>query len=214
MIHHYINLVCWREMLTIYNPKRDFVWVDSYILHLLVRRYRCNVAYKPGTSILGAVGKDNSNLNGWFFFTAVRAYNLPENIQVELPFLKQIFLPDNVKQALQSLPVGTRVGLGISAPKQNHLAVAMHLIRPDLEYHCLGASIDQYNKNLVKAQKKASVLSGTGFEWVWFLIQSPRRTSYKIILTICEAFKVRFINASRKRFIEFVSICKKNTNET
>jgi hypothetical protein len=123
-----------------------------------------------------------------------------------LPFSKTISTSGDVGKALKALPARTRVGLGISAPKQNYLAVAMHAIRPDLEYHCLGAAIAEYTPGKEEGSR-ATRLSGSGFEWLRFLTIAPRRTLGKIVKTVGEAFAIRFHPSSHNDFKRFAGIC-------
>lgn len=207
MIHHYINLVCWREMLATYDPERDVVWVDSVSLKLLVAFFRRNAAYKPGTSVVSSIEFVENSTKEWFFFTASHIESLPKDKQLPLPIFTEIKIPQNVMSILKALPSDTKVGLGISAPKQNYLAIAMHSIRSDLEYHCLGAALNIERKQFA-ASKNGHTVSGTGLEWIGFLIKYPTRTSAKIMKTLSEIFKIAFHKTSRALFLQFSEICK------
>lgn len=206
MINHYINLVCWRQMLVLYDSRRDLVWIDSVSLRQSIRRLRRNAEYRPATRVLTALGPGSSTGGNWFFFTAAPVENLPKDIQMPLPIFKTISVPDDIAAMLRSLPANTRVGIGISAPKQNYLAAAMHALRPDLEYHCFGAAIADF-ATPDTAKGRSHGLSGTGFEWMSFLVKSPSRTLRKIVTTLREAVQIRFHGPSREDFERFAAIC-------
>lgn len=204
MIHHYINLVCWRPMLELYNPDRDLVWIDSGSLRASVARVRPGTEYRPGSMIIPRIGPGTEAGGNWFFFTAVPIAHLSADIQMPLPFFDKVSVSDDIAAALKALPAGTRVGLGISAPKQNCLAAKMHALRPDLEYHCLGAAIAGHTRS---AQGNPPALSGSGFEWLKFLVGSPRRTCRKIVTTLREFLAIRLHRQSRDDFARFAEIC-------
>ena len=206
MIHHYINLVCWRAMIDIYDPHRDVVWVDSVSLRKLVRRWRTDAAYRPGTIVLSQIGPGTPNGGSWYFLTAAPLPNLPPEMQYILPYFTEITVSTELSHALAGLAPGTRVGIGISAPKQNYLAAALHSLRPDLEYHCLGAAVAGL-KGSYDSAPKGSHLSGSGLEWVRFLITSPTRTLRKILITAREIWSVLLQKRSRAAFKEFVTMC-------
>lgn len=206
MIHHYINLVCWRSMLDIYVPSRDVVWVDTVSMHKLVARFRSCVEYRPGTSALNRIGPGAPDGGKWFFLTAMPLEKLAPERQYKLPAFTEISVPDELTEVLRNLEPGTRVGIGISSPKQNRLAVALHALRPDLEYHCLGAALAGLN-TFQEGATRNSTLSGSGLEWLWFLLISPRRTWAKIIATLREGWAVQMHAPSIEAFEKFASIC-------
>lgn len=207
MIHHYINLVCWRSMLDIYNPGRDIVWVDTYSLFKLVERHRSDVVYRPGTKALGEIGAGLGDNNTWFFLTAKPLTSLLHHSQYVLPyFIDKVTVPEDLAEILMNLSPQTRVGLGISSPKQNYLAVSLHALRPDLEYHCFGAALSQSVIFRAKTGLQ-QVLAGSGLEWLRFLINDPLRTWVKIVSTFKEIWLLRFRKDSRNIFKEFSTIC-------
>ncbi|WP_339953571.1 hypothetical protein [Yoonia sp. 2307UL14-13] len=208
MIHHYINLVCWREMLDIYDSQRDVVWVDTFSLHKLVKIWHKNVQYRPGTSILERIGPESSqDAPHWFFLTAHQIDGIPLENQYCLPvFRDEIVLPASLAKCLEGLAPGVHVGIGISAPKQNYLATALHRLRPDLEYHCLGAAIQGYYTENGQNPRK-SILTGSGFEWIRFFWMYPARTWNKIECTLRELWLLQTQKKSRDAFRKFASIC-------
>jgi len=193
-------------MLEIYEPDRDLVWIDTVSLHSLVRRIRASADYRPATSVLKTIGPGAKESGPWFFLTAAPLPNLPSDLQFELPIITEISVFDDLARALDSLETGTRVGLGISAPKQNYLAIALHAYRPDLEYHCLGAAVARFETAGQEASGRRS-LSGSGFEWLAFLLTSPRRTWGKINVTLREGARALVHGPSRAAFKQFAAIC-------
>lgn len=191
-------------MLALYVAERDHVWIDSVSLRACVARLRPDAEYRPGTSILDRIGPGTAGSGNWFFFTAAPVAQLPAEIQMTLPFFESVTVPTDVAERLMALPAKTRVGLGISAPKQNYLAVEMHALRPDLEYHCLGAAVAGY---VARGDSVAPALSGSGFEWLKFLIVSPKRTWSKIVTTVRELLAIWLAPQSQSDFERFAKIC-------
>lgn len=193
-------------MLDLYDPERDVVWIDSVSMRRLVNSIRQDAQYKPGTSILQTIGPGTKDGGNWFFLTAGHVSGLPEEVQFELPMMEEIYVPDELVSVINSLSAGTSVAIGISAPKQNRLAAVLYEIRPDLEYHCLGAAVTAHAEKLDSPQSN-SRLSGSGIEWLRFLFTSPRRTWAKIETTLKELWLVRTHQPSRTAFVHFSSIC-------
>lgn len=193
-------------MLEMYEPDRDIVWIDSVSLRKLVASHRSDAQYRPGTSVLQQIGPHIQGQGPWFFLTAEHVPSLPQETQYELPFMKEIEVSGDLARIVKSLPAGTKVAIGISAPKQNWLAAALHALRPDLEYHCLGAAVSAY-KNGADESAAGSGLSGSGIEWLRFLATSPKRTWAKITATLKEIWLVRTQPHSRTEFKRFSAIC-------
>ncbi len=206
MIHHYVNLVCWRAVFRMYDPQRDRVWIDSASLRILVRWVKPEAAYRPGTTALKLFGLDSNSHGNWFFLTAKPLSNISAKHQFVLPFFADVHVPGDLASIINRLPAGTNIGIGISAPKQNYLAATLHLIRNDLEYHCLGAAISNLDRSN-KQKNLNSFFSGTGFEWILFLAKSPRRTMTKILSTLHELIAVMFNASLRAEFKVFSNIC-------
>lgn len=207
MIHHYINLVSWREMLTLYKSNRDIVLIDSISLLILTHRFRKDTIFQPGTSVLKLIRRDLENEGEWYFLTAKYLPALASHIQYELPMFEEVAISKDLTVQLQKLASQTKVAIGISSPKQNQLAALLYALRPDLEYHCLGAAIADLGMD---AQSQRSRLSGTGFEWLGFLFVSPRRTYLKLVTTLKEMFSVFVNKASKRAFKKFVFIIATN----
>ena len=200
----------------LFDPKRDVVWVDSVSMMKLVKLFGLNAEYRAGTSIIGKIGAHPSYSPEWYLFTARKLKNVPLSMQFELPFIdegKEQDIPEDVLLAVHSLAPGTCVGLGVSSPKQNIIAVALHTIRPDLEYHCLGAALFNLEIDAGKFGN-ATNLSGSGFEWLRFLFTTPRRTWAKIVIILMEVFQVVLIPSSQQKFKKFVVICEPSMRKT
>lgn len=210
MIHHYINLVCWRAMYEMYDPVRDRVWVDSVSMSILARLFRCDAAYRPGTSVLDRFGPRSGFPRPWFFFPARLLNGLSPKAQMALPFLAdghEHELPLEITHAIEGLNTGTRIGIGVSSPKQNRIAANLFYIRPDLEYHCLGAALFAMEESTPES-RGGLFRSGSGLEWVRFLIANPQRTIPKIWVTFSEVIRVLAVPSSRRRFRMFLEICE------
>ena len=207
MIHHYINLVCWRSMLDLYDPSRDIVWVDSQSLLRLTKKIGFATEYRPGHYILDRIGPGKGLNKNWFFLTAQHIPEIGNDNQSILPMLKEIKVSEELRQIIEKLETGTLVGIGISAPKQNFLAAQLYKIRPDLEYHCLGAALAELG-HLDNRRAKKFLLSHQGMGIFWFLYSSPTRTLKKLICTIREHFIISFNKNAAITFREFARICQ------
>ena len=207
MIHHYINLVCWRSMLKIYEPERDIVWVDSISLLRLLSRFGCSASYLPGHFILRMMGPYRNSNNEWFFLTSSYLNAINKNDQIVLPLINDNRLPSNVVAKIQGLKSGTIIGIGISSPKQNFLAAELYKIRSDLEYHCLGAALAQLG-HVEQNEFKTLLLSKKGFGIIWFLLTQPRRTVSKLMITLKEYLLISLSPHHKEKFKQFMKICR------
>ena len=213
MIHHYINLVCWRPMLDLYDPTRDIVWVDSLSMQKLTNKIGFATAYRPGHYILNQIGPGKGTNDNWFFLTAQYIPEIGKDNQSVLPMLKQVKISAELRRTVEKLEIGTVVGIGISAPKQNFLAAQLYEIRPDLEYHCLGAALAELG-HLNSGGAKKFLLSHQGMGIFWFLYSSPKRTLKKLIATIRARLSILFNQDEANAFIEFAQICQLLQNST
>lgn len=205
MINHYINFVCWRAMLELYDKTRDVVWVDSIILHKRLKRLGVHAAYKPGTSVLHRKCLNELMREDWYFFTAGASKVLPGDMFTVLPIMDKACITEEIKLVLHKLPIGSKVGIGVSAPKQNQLAVMMNDIRPDIEYHCLGAAISD-EKLSSESNSNYFFQPESGLEWCSFLFKSPMRTMKKITETLIQLLLVEFSSTSKKQFLYFSTL--------
>ena len=196
-------------MLDLYDKTRDVVWVDSVTLHWCLKKMGVVSIYKPGTSILhGHRIRDLTNDN-WYFLTAHASSVLPRKMYTELPFMEKVVISSELKSVIDKLPTGTKVGIGVSAPKQNLLATMLYALRPDLEYHCLGAAIS--NDQLCRQSNKTYFLQpASGVEWVRFLKKSPTRTIKKITATLKQLALIKFVPTLREKFLLFSRIVECN----
>ena len=85
-----------------------------------------------------------------------------------LPMRESFDGEEEVKQFILGLPAGVSVVIGISSPKQNKLAILLSTIRPDLEIFCLGAAVEM----IMFQEGRTGLLSGSGFQWLSFLLQT------------------------------------------
>ncbi|MCK0070286.1 WecB/TagA/CpsF family glycosyltransferase [Kordiimonas laminariae] len=204
MINHYINLVCWHSIWNNYDPTRDHFWIDSISLKALSMMYNRSTIYLPGTHVVSHINDLVISKKEWFFFTAVQIENIPDDSQYELPLALTMEVSEDIKSTLLNIPPKTKVAIGISAPKQNFFATELYKIRPDLEYHCLGAAISK----LASKPSQKLKLSKSGFEWLYFLVTSPKRTFQKLQYTFQALLKILFNKDYRIKFKHFIVICK------
>ncbi|RGP38774.1 hypothetical protein [Pseudotabrizicola alkalilacus] len=210
MIHHYVNLVCWATISLSFDETRDKVWLDAISSRFLVRLFRKDAAYRPGTKALSELLPRDELCTGWFFITARPLQNMPTATQVTLPFLPDsadMKVPQSILSVVESLPFGSRIAIGVSSPKQNRIAVQLHKLRPDLDYHCFGAALFNL-EDTDRDRRDAARLSGSGMEWVSFLRRSPRRTLLKIRATLFEIGKIIAVPSVRKQFRDFSMMCE------
>ena len=207
MIHHYVNLTCWKDVYELYDPIRDIVWVDSISLQIIAWcSSKCTV-FHPGVMMLERIKLDFAKMENveWFFLTPELNINIPAEKQYVLPFFEDsdINFPDSLVSILNSLPSKTYVALGISSPKQNYLATILYNHRSDLEYHCLGAALELLGSS-IKYTRYLYYMS-----WLRLLLLSPRRTIKKLKTTFQQILVLCTKNDSRKYFAKFMDICQK-----
>lgn len=207
MINHYVNLVCWKEIFSFHNSERDVIWVDSISLRFMLNTFGIECVYQPGTTAFVSYHRNKKTDNNWFYFSSQFEDLLPADKQYTLPNFSEISLTEDLVDILNLLPAGSNVAIGISAPKQNILALKMHEIRPDLIYYCFGAALGR--NSLIKS---GNIWwdSGSGFEWVYFLKNSPTRTIRKLIKTLKEMSLILIHKSTRKEFRKFGAICTKS----
>jgi len=208
LINHYVNLICWREVLDLYDRQRDIIWIDSVSLRFLVFIFGGKIPFRPGTSVLFSYKNHSMRNLNWFFLTSKNLYYLSERHQYVLPYYRhKIWVPEDLENQISILPYNSNVAIGISSPKQNLLACELFKINAALNIHCLGAAVDQHHD---ENNKKKSLFIGSGFQWLSFLFSSPKRTISKLRLTIFEIYLICFCSITRASFKKFLKIIEKN----
>lgn len=214
MIHHYVNLVCWRAVHNLYHPNRDIIWADSISMVRLLALFGYAAEFRPGTSVVVQAIQGSELLHSGFFLTARPLRSVSERRQLALPRIaegRECDLPAEVCKAIESLAPGTPVAIGISAPKQNRVATVLHSLRPDLTYHCLGAALSLLDH--ASDDPDALKYSRSGAEWMRFLQEEPMRTLAKLRVTLAEIACILVFPRSRKEFREFAQSCQTESRD-
>ena len=207
MIHHYVNLTCWKDVYEIYDPIRDIVWVDSISLQIIAWcSSKCTVLH-PGVMMLERIKLDFAKMENmkWLFLTSKLHTRIPAEKQYVLPIFndRDVYLPEDLVIILRNLPPRTYVGLGISSPKQNYLATILYNHRSDIEYHCLGAALQLLGSS-IKYKPYLYYIS-----WLRLLFLSPQRTIKKLTIIFHQILILHTKRKPRRAFAKFLDICQK-----
>ena len=138
-----------------------------------------------------------------YFLLAEDIQSIPENRKIILPFKANFDGYKPVLDFLHSIPKKGLVIVAISSPKQNFFANYLYSVRPELDYFCLGAAVKQtwdLNAN--------TILRGSGFQWLEFLLFQPKRTLGKQAKTLVEIFLILCSPVRIKLFRKFVAVTK------
>ena len=187
MIRNYINLVCWEI-----TPKLDVMsnqfYIDSMSMCYMARFFNYKFQKISGTSEYKRL------LNDGTMDVSVRliasANDRHGEFDYELDY--RDFSTDQIQDIVEFIQrSGKRhVVIGISSPTQNILAQRLFRELPYLEIYCLGAacsiSRQKYDKDRINL--------------FTFLISSPKRTIFKLWLTLKVIFKLFFYEDYKKSF--------------
>lgn len=196
-------------MWAIFCERRDIVWADSISIVKLAGLFGHTLKYRPGTFVVAEALKEGHLFDQGFFLTAHTLQGVPEARQFTLPIIaegREHQLSDDLLKAVRSLVPGSTVAIGVSSPKQNRIAVALHSLRPDLTYHCLGAALSLIDQSA--ADPAALEYSRSGREWTRFLREAPARTLGKLRITLLEIARILFMPKSRQEFRQFIQTCR------
>ena len=203
MIKHFPNLVCWQEVISDYDRKRDLIFLDGISCYALGLIFGIRGNYYSGPQMAHAL--KNEHLSNYFLL-ADDIKDINEDNKIVLPF-KDSFENDMlVIDFINKIPKGSNVIIGVSSPKQNILAQYIFSLRNDLEYFCLGAAVKQ-----TWGFKNANTrLRGTGLQFLEFFMLQPRRTIVKHAATWVEMFSILFSYNKTKKYRSFVETSKQS----
>lgn len=201
MVNHFPNFVCWKEIDQIYDKRRDVIFLDSISCYALGLMLGVKGKYFSGPEMAHVLAQDS--FEDCYFLLAEDIQSIPENRKIILPFKANFDGYKPVLNFLHSIPNKGLVIVGISSPKQNFFANYLYSVRPELDYFCLGAAVKQ-----TWGLSANTILRGSGFQWLEFMIFQPRRTIGKMARTIIEALTIIVSPLRLKLFRKFVKITK------
>lgn len=196
-IIHFPNLVCWEDIFEDFDMHRDKLFLDSFSCYVLGRLIGVKGSYLPGSKIANKLFYESSDLH--YFLLSEEIKGIPNSHKLILSFRADFEEDDTVKKFVKSLPKNATVIIGISSPKQNKLAIMLWKLRPDLTFYCIGAAVSQ-----TWTKRNNNFMIGTGFQWIEFLLFQPKRTSYKLIMTVWKIFEIIRYKKKLNKYKEFV----------
>jgi len=208
MIYHYVNLACWEDIATNFDRRyQQTLFCDSISMKLVMWLFgHRNVLLVPGSSTLSKIEAELEDRNVLFLLARTA-----KNSEIA----KSLVLP--VEANFSAIPAElidlidvsdfNSIYIGISSPKQNTLSYIIADRYPDLEIRCVGAVLGSVgvNKHIFLLHKSAS---SSGFEWLFHLIKTPRRTLKKLWLILIAMSRLA---VSRPRRALFNELCNNIT---
>ena len=202
MINHYVNLVGWNVLLDNYNPNLDVYHCDSISLLLMAKIFGESAAYTPGPTVIPYACSKAANSDTLFLVSNSIHKSFFKNSYLLPQFFSEVYIDDLLAETLSNNSF-SEVFIGISSPKQNILAHQINCICPNTTIYCIGAAL-----NIELMGLKNSILSRTGFQWIDFLLRSPKRTFSKLYDTSLATFLILFFKEERLRFKLFCALLK------
>ncbi|MDN5249915.1 hypothetical protein QWJ17_00250 [Betaproteobacteria bacterium LSUCC0117] len=192
-IHHYVNLIGWRDILMIMKESEFDVnidhlfYCDTWSLLVIGKLFGHKLIHMPGPRIASNI----LDLEDVEYLTS-SVVNARSTV---LPFFSDNF---EIRRYAESYQLrGSNLALGISSPKQNLLAyeLAKSAIKhssPLFNIWCLGAALYMNHRE------------ESSFYFKIFLVGSPLRTLTKLALYVKESCLI-FFGGYRTEFLEFLS---------
>lgn len=197
MIHHFPNFVCWQEIFQSYDKSRDKLYIDSISCKIVGLLVGAKGYYFSGPQMAHYLL--HSVNESCFFLLANDIASIERKNKLVLS-VKDSFEDDiDLLNFIEIIPKNSKVILGISSPKQNKLGIYLYKLRPDLEYFCLGAAVQQ-----TWGISANTFLRGTGFQWLEFLLYQPKRTLRKQKETWMKAFAILFSPSKVSEYRKFI----------
>lgn len=200
MIHNYINLSCWSECNKIADKfdkdKCNNYYCDSIYFYLLIKMICGPIDLNPGSTEKGNAINNLDKSHSLFIFS--KHTDIAKN-QLICSFLNN---EDEIKRYASEIVKFIRkqnlkiefIYLGISSPKQNLLAFFIKEFLNDCNIFCIGAVLDDMILNNNRKYPK-------GFEWLFRLLENPKRALLKFKKYLIETFTILFIK--KKKFQKF-----------
>jgi UDP-N-acetyl-D-mannosaminuronic acid transferase (WecB/TagA/CpsF family) len=205
-IHHYSNLVCWREihqLTNAYSETKHFIYLDSISIRMAAFIF-CGkrLPRSPGSSVLSDLNSLSGNKNISFLTSGTNQNNLLPNVKlIPLPFSEDVnYIYSSVANKIENTDI---IFTGISSPKQNELACLIVKENPEVEVFCLGASLDD-----IFDSKKSLIIhrfSRFGLEWLIRLKMNPKRFYTKLYHTLRNFLIIALNGKCRSLFHEHIA---------
>lgn len=188
-VHHFVNLVSLPHHVTNIDDSRNY-YVDSISFSLVLKLLKIPHKRTSGIVMYQAI----KSLDSTYYF-------LPKETDAEivgevLPFLEIDVIDSFVKEIMKGLDLFSyqRIVIGISSPKQDMFGVKLADYYSG-DIYCLGAAIQFDEKRVI------SIVDSIGFTWLFMFFRAPRRTIKKMIISICELFRI-FISSDYRSAIK------------
>lgn len=192
-IHHFVNLVGWKEIhdeiKMDFDKHTHFCYCDSISFRLTAWLFGFNLDLRSG---MGSCQEFKSIEFRKKVVLLGNQGTIHDTIQ--LPYLATA---SDIKDYGRELVLSAEknvVLLGISSPKQNQLATVISEKNVVSDIYCFGAAV----------YEEFSVSSKTPY-FFRFLISKPERTIKKLILTFAELTSI-LLTGRRKEFKEFLKL--------
>lgn len=197
MIYHFVNLVSWRRVsqLQLHNSK---IFIDSISMSAMTKLCGRQISVYSG---IDYCAKQNVKLTDFFLVSNnktiidnnFRGYALPWFDVIDNELLLSII--NNIPNDIQ------RIFIGVSAPKQDILAVELQKLIPNIDIFCVGAALNYLFMTKITG---AEIFSKLKINWLYLAIKQPKRFIEKIKVTLREIIKIFFNKQYRDDFISFV----------
>jgi hypothetical protein len=192
MIYNFVNLVSWRFFIEIKSTNQRTIFVDSLSLLFCCRLFGVKVEKKSGINFF----HNNINTDDSIFLIA--SNNNSFNHKMILPFWKSIDEISISEINTQKLYDYNNIVIGISSPKQDHLAQLINNQFPEKNIFCLGAAI--YTSSQSLQSDKISL------NWLFMMFRDFKRFKNKMYSTLKELYLINFTSKSKEKFKLFLKL--------
>ena len=187
MTIHFVNILSWQYFASKKNSNM-YIYIDGFILVNALRAFEFYTKKQSGLVYYQKMDKSNIGyiLRG------------PSTIKdsIVCPFWEKTNDVHITPEILSFVSKYDKIIIGISAPKQDELAILLNNEFPDKYYYCLGAALYTRPFNL-----SDSVFN----TWISNLYVDPKRTLIKFYLSVKKVFKLMTRKSTRISFSKFIS---------
>ncbi len=207
MIHHFTNLICWREIFSIYVERRDKIYCDTISMQILGRLFKNKIKKTSGATTFLDILKKDATLEGFILLSDKRYPEISSERQFPLPYFEFVDIQSIVSIIFDKFPelsasqCEKKIIIGVSSPKQNLLAAEIFSKAPHIDIYCLGAALKLFERKFKNEEWQYAAVKKVGF--VYFLRADTKRTVKKMLHTAYEFFRILILPSSRLLFRSF-----------
>ena len=186
MTIHFVNIVSWKYFSNLEHSNRH-IFIDGFILVNILKLFGFKT--KKVSGIVYYQKMDKSNVG----FILKSDNGLKDTLPC--PFwdsINDVVLTNEISNFVSKYD---KIIVGISAPKQDKLAIILNDKFPNKEFYCLGAAL--YTKPINLSE---SILN----TWFSNLFVDPKRTLIKLFLSLKEVLFLISDSKHRKLFRNFI----------